>query len=218
MARLLPAGPVGGVAAKELRYLARDGRIRQQLLGAVTVVVVLVFGSASRYSPSGYGGYLGAVVAISAMLTLATNQFGQDGKTLWGYAGTALHGIGAARQEPGGGTGGAPRRPDRVGGRCRHRRTRGRPCLGGVVASLAGFLLWLGVGNVLSIYAGYPLPEGATFGKRTYNGRQAILGLVGLIAAGLLLIPALAAVLIAIIRGGRRSAWLGRSSPRSTGR
>ena len=84
VARLLPGGPVGGVAAKELRYLVRDGRIRQQLLGAVTVVVVLLFGSASEIFASGYGGYLGAVVAMSAMITLATNQFGPDGRTLWG--------------------------------------------------------------------------------------------------------------------------------------
>ena len=73
---------------------------------------------------------------------------------------------------------------------------------GGMLSSVAGFLLWLGVGNVLSIYAGYPLPEGAAFGKRTYNGRQAVFGLIGLIVAGLLLIPALAAVIIAIMRGG----------------
>jgi ABC-2 type transport system permease protein len=200
--RMLPAGPVGGVAAKELRYFARDGRIRQQLLGAVTLVVVLVFGSASEILASGYGGYLGAVVAMSAMLTLATNQFGQDGKTLWGYAvaplsmGSVLRGKNLAVAPVvlpaaliGSVVGAA------IGGSW-------ETLPGGIVASLAGFLLWLGVGNVLSIYAGYPLPEGATFGKRTYNGRQAILGLVGLIAAGLLFIPALAAVVIAIIRGG----------------
>ena len=74
-----------------------------------------------------------------------------------------------------------------------------------------------GVGNVLSIYAGYPLPEGATFGKRTYNGRQAIFGLVGLIAAGLLLIPALAAVLIAI-RGGPAFGLVGAFVAAPTGR
>ena len=200
--RLLPSGPAGGVAAKELRYFARDGRIRQQLLGAVTVVVVLLFGSASELFASGYGGYLGAVIAMSAMITLATNQFGADGRTLWGYAvaplamGSVLRGKNLALaivvlpaaligSLAGAGLGSAwvtfP---------------------GGVLASVAGFLLWLGVGNVLSIYAGYPLPEGSAFGKRTYNGRQAVFGLLGLLVAGVLFIPALAAVVFAILRGG----------------
>ena len=91
------------------------------------------------------------------MLTLATNQFGQDGKTLWGYAGTALHGIGAARQEPGGGTGGAPAAligsvvGAAIGGSW-------ETPLGGV-ASLAGFLLWLGVGNALDLRR-LPAPRG----------------------------------------------------------
>ncbi|HEX2367927.1 MAG TPA: hypothetical protein VHM94_01705, partial [Acidimicrobiia bacterium] len=199
---LLPAGPAGGVAAKELRYLARDGRIRQQLLGAATVVVVLVFGSASEILSSGFGGYLGAVVTLSAMITMATNQFGPDGKTLWGYAvaplsmGSVLRGKNLALALvvlPAALIGS-------VVGAAMGDSWETLP--GGVFASLAGFLLWLGVGNVLSIYAGYPLPEGAAFGKRTYNGRQAILGLIGLIVAGLLLIPALAAVAFAIIRGG----------------
>jgi ABC-2 type transport system permease protein len=202
VAGLLPAGPAGGVAAKELRYLARDGRIRQQLLGAATVVVVLVFGSASEILSSGFGGYLGAVVTLSAMITMATNQFGPDGKTLWGYAvaplsmGSVLRGKNLALALvvlPAALIGS-------VVGAAMGDSWETLP--GGVFASLAGFLLWLGVGNVLSIYAGYPLPEGAAFGKRTYNGRQAILGLIGLIVAGLLLIPALAAVAFAIIRGG----------------
>ena len=91
------------------------------------------------------------------MLTLATNQFGQDGKTLWGTPaplsmGSVLRGKNLAvalvvlpAALIGSVVGAA------IGGSW-------ETLLGGV-ASLAGFLLWLGVGNALDLRR-LPAPRG----------------------------------------------------------
>jgi len=82
--RLLPHGPAGAVAAKELRYWWRDPRRRAAALTAVLVGVgVMIF---PAITPGGSIGnqlaFAGLGPAIFATMNSA-NQFGLDGTAIW---------------------------------------------------------------------------------------------------------------------------------------
>ena len=82
--RLLPKGPTGAVAAKELRYWWRDPRRRAAALTAVLVGAgVMVF---PAVTPGGSIGrqiaFVGLGPAIFATMNNA-NQFGLDGTSIW---------------------------------------------------------------------------------------------------------------------------------------
>jgi ABC-2 type transport system permease protein len=82
--RLLPRGPAGAVAAKELRYWWRDPRRRAAALTALLVGVgVTVFPAVS--SGAGIGrplAFAGIGPALFATMNSA-NQFGLDGTAIW---------------------------------------------------------------------------------------------------------------------------------------
>jgi ABC-2 type transport system permease protein len=79
----LPRNRVGAVAAKDLRYFARDPRRRAPLIGALIVPAVALFASLSHGPTRPGSTTLLGLVAILPAAGLTLNQFGLDGAALW---------------------------------------------------------------------------------------------------------------------------------------
>jgi ABC-2 type transport system permease protein len=79
----LPRNRVGAVAAKDLRYFARDPRRRAPLIGALIVPAVALFASLSQGPARPQSTTLLGLVAVLPAAALTLNQFGLDGAALW---------------------------------------------------------------------------------------------------------------------------------------
>nr|WP_246497051.1 hypothetical protein [Sphaerisporangium rubeum] len=82
---LLPAGMIGAVAAKELKYLRREPRGRLGWMAALTVPVILMFSLTSGPTPlTGVTAALFPAATAALMIGLqVANTFGLDGRALW---------------------------------------------------------------------------------------------------------------------------------------
>jgi ABC-2 type transport system permease protein len=192
----LPASPIGAVAAKELIALRRDVRVRSQLLGGLVAIVVVGVAGGAVVVQTAFAPFL-AVFAVFIVVTAVTpNQFGYDGGSFWGYLtmapdlGVVIRGknlgwaivsgplavvlavVGAA-----------------VSGRWVY-----------VPAALFGCavvaLIWLGVGNITSIFGAFALPETNLFGSRNISGGAFVATMLGIMVSGLLTVPPLLAVAV----------------------
>jgi ABC-2 type transport system permease protein len=81
--RFLPRNRIGAVAAKDLRYFARDPRRRAPLIGALVIPVVALTASLSQGTNRPASTTLIALVAVLPAAGLTLNQFGLDGAALW---------------------------------------------------------------------------------------------------------------------------------------
>ena len=79
----LPRNRIGAVAAKDLRYFARDPRRRAPLIGALIVPAVALFASLSQGPTRPASTTLLGLVAVLPAAGLTLNQFGLDGAALW---------------------------------------------------------------------------------------------------------------------------------------
>lgn len=79
----LPRNRVGAVAAKDLRYFARDPRRRAPLIAAMIVPAVALFASLSRSETRPAATTLLGLIAVLPTAGLTLNQFGLDGAPLW---------------------------------------------------------------------------------------------------------------------------------------
>jgi ABC-2 type transport system permease protein len=79
----LPRSRIGAVAAKDVRYFARDPRRRAPLIGALIVPAVALFASLSQGPARPGATTLLALVAVLPAAGLTLNQFGLDGAALW---------------------------------------------------------------------------------------------------------------------------------------
>ncbi|MGH3621614.1 MAG: hypothetical protein ACRDQ5_07465, partial [Sciscionella sp.] len=124
---LLPATPVGAVAAKELRTWWRDARRRVALMStAIVGVVIAVVPAVSGLSSNGQTNttslpYLALIVAAFACIQ-AGNLYGFDGSALWQTLAHPRRGAGGRARQTAGMA--ADRRAG--GGRAGRRRTRCR--------------------------------------------------------------------------------------------
>jgi len=82
--RWLPANRVGAIAAKDLRYFARDPRRRAATIGALTIPAVVLLSRLSEQAPSPATTLL-ALLAVLPASQLSLNQFGLDGAASWAY-------------------------------------------------------------------------------------------------------------------------------------
>jgi ABC-2 type transport system permease protein len=80
---LLPHNRIGAVAAKDMRYFARDPRRRAPLIGAMIVPAVALFASFSRNTDQPAATTLLGLIAVLPAAGLTLNQFGLDGAALW---------------------------------------------------------------------------------------------------------------------------------------
>jgi ABC-2 type transport system permease protein len=79
----LPHNRIGAVAAKDLRYFARDPRRRAPLIGAMIVPAVALFASLSRSASRPAATTLLGLIAVLPTAGLTLNQFGLDGAPFW---------------------------------------------------------------------------------------------------------------------------------------
>ena len=78
----LPHDRAGAVAAKDLRYLARDPRRRAALISALAFPVVLLVSAVGKGSAGPATTLFGLVATLPAS-QLSINQFGLDGEAFW---------------------------------------------------------------------------------------------------------------------------------------
>jgi ABC-2 type transport system permease protein len=79
----LPRNRIGAVAAKDVRYSARDPRRRAPLIGALIVPAVALTASLSDSADRPSSTTLVALIAVLPAAGLTLNQFGLDGAALW---------------------------------------------------------------------------------------------------------------------------------------
>jgi ABC-2 type transport system permease protein len=190
----LPATPVGAVAAKELLSIRRDVRMRSQLFGGVVAIVVLGVVGGSVVVGTIFAPFL-SVLAVFILVTAVTpNQLGYDGGSFWGYMtmapdlGTVIRGknLGWA----------VVCVPLSVSLALIGAVASGRwvyvpaALFGSVVVAL----IWLGVGNITSIFGAFRLPETNLFGSRNVSGGAFVATMIGITVSGLLTLPPLLAV------------------------
>jgi ABC-2 type transport system permease protein len=206
---VLPATPVGAVVGKELRTWARDARRRVAMLSTVLVGVVISVGPllSGAGGPSPFGGL--ALVAFGCLM--AGNLYGMDGSALW----HTLVAPGASRAD-----------------------VRGRQIawllLVGPVALVLAVMLpavsdpatfpWVlglvpallggGAGLVvlLSVYAGYPMPDqrASPFASGGSPGLlRALLQLGISLLLAVVALPVVAVVVVGEVAGAPAVSWLG---------
>jgi ABC-2 type transport system permease protein len=190
----LPATPVGAVAAKELLSIRRDVRMRSQLLGGIVAILVLGILGGSVVVGTVFAPFL-SVLAVFILVTAVTpNQLGYDGGSFWGYLtmapdlGTVIRGknlgwavvcvpLAVLLALAGAVASG-------------HWVYVPAALLGSVVVAL----IWLGIGNITSIFGAFRLPETNLFGSRNVSGGAFVATMIGISASGLLTLPPLLAV------------------------
>jgi ABC-2 type transport system permease protein len=83
----LPHNRVGAVAAKDLRYLARDPRRRGALISALVYPILIVGNTVARHGHKSPTVTLLALVGVLTGSQITLNQFGLDGDPLWAQVG-----------------------------------------------------------------------------------------------------------------------------------
>lgn len=196
---ILRSDPVRASAAKELRYLRRDPRLRAQLIGGLTAVGVIVVVSASLLDTS-YAAFVSVVVTWGMIASVASNQFGVDAGSFWAYVVTpadpsaALLGKNASWAVV---TVPIAAMSAAFGSWLSSDWTFLAAAL---LASGTTLLIWMGVGNITSVYGAFPFPERQLFGSNP-GGRALLVSMAGLAVSGVLSGPPVAAVVA--------GAWLG---------
>ncbi len=197
----LPAGAVGAVAAKELIYLRRDSRLRGQMVGSlIGIVVIAAVGFPALQTE--FGPFLAAPMAFFVVIALVVNQFGYDGGSFWAYLTiapdlvTVLRGKNLAAL-----VFGAPV--------CALAAVVGASIAGdwlhvpaAIVSAVAVIVVWSAVGNITSILGPIQIPESNPFGTRGVSGSAFVASMVGLLVAGILMLPMIGAVGSAAWFGG----------------
>ena len=185
----MPSGPILGVAAKELRYLVRDTRVRAQLIGSVVPVVVISLVSRESLSDSPYTPFLAAGFAFLIVLGILSNQFGVDGGSFWAYVVSSAPLSSVVRgKNLGWGLVAVP--PIVIAATLLAASSGDFSFVAAAVLGSAGVLLVAtAIGNVTSIYGAYPIPESSPFGTRGASGSAFFAVLVAMMASGVLLLP-----------------------------
>lgn len=190
----LPAGPVTGVVAKELRYLVRDNRVRSQLIGSVVPIVVLGLVSRGGFSGSPYTPFLAAGVSFLIVLGILANQFGFDGGSFWAYvvSSAPLASIVRGKNLAWGLVAGPPTLVAAVilaiwGDNFTY-----------VAAAVLGagsvLMVAIAIGNLTSIYGAFRISESNPFGKRGASGNAFVAVILSMMASGALVLPVAAVI------------------------
>jgi ABC-2 type transport system permease protein len=190
----LPASPVGAVAAKELIAVRRDVRVRGQLLGGIVAIIVLGVVGGAVLMGTVFAPFLSVLAVFIVVTAVTPNQLGYDGGSFWGYLTMAPDlGVVIRGKNLGWAIVGAPLAvvlaivAAFVSGRWTYVPAALFACA--VVA-----LIWLGVGNFISIFGAFRLPETNIFGSRNLSGGAFIATMLGITVSGVLTVPPLLAV------------------------
>lgn len=196
LARLLPRSRLGAVAARDLRYAWRDPRRRADLVTALVFGTVVPLVPAIRFGHLGRGHVFAAASVAIFGSRQVLNQFGNDGSSLW----TNLQAAGDLGAD--------------VAGKNLAVALVLGPMVLAVAVALAALLgAWsylvsavavaygvmgvvLGVGDVASVLAPYPLPDRTTNLYATNTGQGCATGLIQL---GFLAVVGLVAAPIGVL-------------------
>lgn len=205
----LPSGPVLGTAAKELRYLVRDNRVRSQLLGSVVPVLVVAFLFGRSLAASDYGPFVAAGAAFLLVFAIGTNLFGMDGGSFWGYVVSPASLTDVVKGKDLGW--GVIVFPPVVVVAVAMAVWSGVfvYLVAAVLASVALLLIALAIGNVTSIYGAFPIPESNPFGNKGFSGNVFVAVIVSMMASGVLLLPLGGLVVLPVIYLGAVAATIG---------
>lgn len=186
--RLRP-GPVSGVAAKELRYLVRDNRVRSQMVGSFIPVVVLGFMFRDSMGGFEYAPFLAALVAYMIALGILSNQFGADGGSFWGYV-VSTAPLASVLRGKNLGWGSMAAIPALIAAFVLSFWSGHFDYLGAaVLGSAAVLLLTITVANFTSIYGAQPIPESNPFASKGFSGNVFVAVILSLMVTGFVMLP-----------------------------
>ncbi len=202
-------GSVGGMAAKELRYLVRDNRVRSQLIGSLVPVVAIAFVSRGGIGDSEFAPFLATGIAFLIVLGILSNQFGFDGGSFWAYVVSPAPLASVVRgKNLGWAIVAMP--PVAVGAVVLGAWSKDFSYVGAAVLAGVGVLLVAtAIGNFTSIYGAYRIPETNLFGSRGASGTVFFAVVISMFASGGLLLPLGALVVAPMLWLGPSGATIG---------
>lgn len=185
----LPRSPVGSVAAKELKYLRRDSRVKAQLIGGAVATVVLIGTGGAVLADTPYAPFAAAFIGFLVTASVIPNQFGFDGGSFWAYQTSSIRLIDVLKGKNLGWA--SVSGPLVVVTAVVAAAVSGdwSYVLAGMLAGFAVIAMFTTGGNLTSILGAYPLPEANLFGSRNVSGTALIFSFLGLGLSGLLIIP-----------------------------
>jgi ABC-2 type transport system permease protein len=185
----LPRTPVGAVAAKELKYLVRDSRVKAQLIGGLVATVVLVGTGGAALADTPYAPFSAAFIGFLVTASVIPNQFGFDGGSFWAYQSSSIRLIDVLAGKNLGWA--AVSLPLVVIAAVAAAVLSGDATylIAGVLAGVSVSAMFTAGGNLTSILGAYPLPESNLFGSRNVSGTALIFSFLGLGLSGLLIVP-----------------------------
>ena len=205
----LPRTPAGAVAAKELKYLLRDSRVKAQLIGGVIATVVLIGTGGAFLASTAYAPFAAAFVGFLVTASVIPNQFGFDGGSFWAYQSSSIRLIDVLRGKNLGWAAVTLPLVIVVAAAAALISMNATYLVAGVLAGFAVSAVFTAAGNVTSILGAYPLPESNIFGSRNVSGTALIFSFLGLGLSGILMIPILALIGLPVLLSGPGLATLG---------
>lgn len=205
----LPRSPVGAVAAKELKYLLRDSRVKAQLIGGVVATVVLIGTGGAFLASTAYAPFAAAFVGFLVTASVIPNQFGFDGGSFWAYQSSSIRLIDVLRGKNLGWAAVTLPLVVVVAVAAALVSRNATYLVAGVLAGFAVSAVFTAAGNVTSILGAYPLPESNLFGSRNVSGTALIFSFLGLGLSGILIIPIVALIGLPALLSGPLLATLG---------
>ncbi|MCA1736344.1 MAG: hypothetical protein LC739_09570 [Actinobacteria bacterium] len=200
---------VTAVASKELRGLKRDPRLRSQFIGLGVALLVLAAGIGRQLLGTEFAPLVAVAGAFIGVNATGFNLLGMDNGSFWAYLAS-----------------GVSWRAVMVGKNLAILIVAGAVSLvmailgwffGGnlltflvaVITSASVALMWISVGNNVSVLGAFAMPESNLFGSRNLPGGVFLPSIVGLMTAGALTAPVAALIALPWIWQGPAAALVG---------
>jgi ABC-2 type transport system permease protein len=185
----LPRTPVGSVAAKELKYLFRDSRVKAQLIGGLVATVVLVATGGAALADTPYAPFAAAFIGFLVTASVIPNQFGFDGGSFWAYQSSSIRLIDVLAGKNLGWAAVSIPLVVVAAVAAAVLSADASYLVAGILAGVSVTAMFTAGGNLTSILGAYPLPESNLFGSRNVSGTALIFSFLGLGLSGLLIVP-----------------------------
>lgn len=187
--RFFQVSPVIAAAAKELKGIRRDPRMRSQFIGVGIAMLALLFGAGRFVIGTAYAPLVAVVGGWVGVSGTGFNQFGVDDRSFWAYlcSGASLRKVLAGKNLALAILGVAIAVILGLIGAVVAGTFRTLPTA--LLAALATMAVWLAVGSNTSVLGPFPLPESNVFGSRNLPGSAFTVSIGGILAAGALTIP-----------------------------
>ncbi|MGI8516009.1 MAG: hypothetical protein ACR2NT_12970 [Acidimicrobiia bacterium] len=203
------SSPAAAVASKELRGLRRDPRLRSQFIGLGVALLVLATGIGQQLLGTEFAPLVAVAGAFIGVNFTGFNLFGMDSGSFWAYlaAGVGWRSVLIGKNVA----------ILIVAGAVSGLLALAGLFLGGTVltfliallASTAVALIWIAVGNNVSVLGAFALPESNLFGSRTLPGSAFLPSILGMMTAGSLTIPVLLVIALPWLWQGPAAALVG---------